>query len=358
MLSRTSLAFLDFSTITSLSFTAVCILRTLDWFLGRQHVWAGAGHRDRRGSAGGTRQGWGWAAAQQTSLASCHKQPPMGTRSCLCTWGPRMPPHPHPLAPKATYLQVLPLPASITAGLEKKRERRGECWACTRCSSAPNPHSAQGPPHLPPSPLHRWVCRDPAAGSCSEQGGAHGPLPGHGDTAAAHGAVRLHVEEVLDALGADRALALVLLGHGLLLGPGEMHLLRGRLRLFSWGLGAAGEGGGVFVVDELDLRQSRGVVGRGWQKLGTPSPPSPAGHGTRCLTSSSGFSSPSPTCSSGTLRRRRVLAGFLRRMEPRDSSVMLWICTGWGQRTAGQDGGTQRGRVWGCASPPARARSW
>lgn len=44
------------------------------------------------------------------------------------------------------------------------------------------------------------------------------------------------------------------------------------------------------------------------------------------LTSSSGFSSPSAACSSGTFRRRRVLAGFLRRMEPRDSSVMLWIC--------------------------------
>lgn len=34
MFSRTSLASWDFFTITSLSFTAVCILRTLDWFLG------------------------------------------------------------------------------------------------------------------------------------------------------------------------------------------------------------------------------------------------------------------------------------------------------------------------------------
>lgn len=33
MFSRTSLASWDFFTITSLSFTAVCILRTLDWFL-------------------------------------------------------------------------------------------------------------------------------------------------------------------------------------------------------------------------------------------------------------------------------------------------------------------------------------
>lgn len=43
------------------------------------------------------------------------------------------------------------------------------------------------------------------------------------------------------------------------------------------------------------------------------------------LTSSSGFSSLSPAVSSGTLRRSRVLAGFFLRMEPRDSSVMLWI---------------------------------
>lgn len=41
-------------------------------------------------------------------------------------------------------------------------------------------------------------------------------------------------------------------------------------------------------------------------------------------TSSSGFSL-SPTCSSGTLSLRQALVGFLRRMEPRDSSVMLWI---------------------------------
>lgn len=33
MFSRTSLALWDFFTITSLSFTAVCILLTLDWFL-------------------------------------------------------------------------------------------------------------------------------------------------------------------------------------------------------------------------------------------------------------------------------------------------------------------------------------
>lgn len=33
MFSRTSLAFCDFLTMTSLSLTAVCILRTLDWFL-------------------------------------------------------------------------------------------------------------------------------------------------------------------------------------------------------------------------------------------------------------------------------------------------------------------------------------
>lgn len=42
-------------------------------------------------------------------------------------------------------------------------------------------------------------------------------------------------------------------------------------------------------------------------------------------TSSSGFSSLSPAVSSGTLRRSRVLAGFFLRIEPRDSSVILWI---------------------------------
>lgn len=66
---------------------------------------------------------------------------------------------------------------------------------------------------------------------------------------AAWGAVRLHVEEVLDALRADRALALVLLSNGLLLGPGEMHLLWGCLHLITRGLRAAGEGGGVLVMD-------------------------------------------------------------------------------------------------------------
>lgn len=50
------------------------------------------------------------------------------------------------------------------------------------------------------------------------------------------------------------------------------------------------------------------------------------------LTSSSGFSSLSQAVSSGTLRRSRVLAGFFLRMEPRDSSVMLWI---WGATKVG-----------------------
>lgn len=73
------------------------------------------------------------------------------------------------------------------------------------------------------------------------------------------------------------------------------------------------------------------------------------------LTSSSGFSSLSPTCSSGTLRRKRVLVGFLRRMEPRDSSVMLWIwgAEGRGEATgkgAAPNGWCQAGaRLWLCA---------
>lgn len=50
------------------------------------------------------------------------------------------------------------------------------------------------------------------------------------------------------------------------------------------------------------------------------------------LASSSGFSSLSQAVSSGTLRRSRVLAGFFLRMEPRDSSVMLWI---WGVTQVG-----------------------
>lgn len=147
-----------------------------------------------------------------------------------------------------------------------------------------------------------------------------------GNWVAACGAVRLHVEEVLDALRADRALALVLLGDRFLLGPGEMHLLRCRLHLVTRGLGAAGEGGGVFVMDKLDLQRGEWDRGQGPGPAACLSPIL-----AQPLTSSSGFSSPSPTCSSGTLRRRRVLAGFLRRMEPRDSSVMLWICVGQGQ---------------------------
>lgn len=60
MFSRTSLASWDFFTITSLSFTAVCILLTLDWFLGRRHTWAQgrarqphAGPQGARGRQGG-----------------------------------------------------------------------------------------------------------------------------------------------------------------------------------------------------------------------------------------------------------------------------------------------------------------
>lgn len=72
MFSRTSLASCDFFTITSLSFTAVCILRTLDWFLGE---------RARMGTGMGTvgiqphtrAQGPWWG------LASC----PSGSRAGL-----------------------------------------------------------------------------------------------------------------------------------------------------------------------------------------------------------------------------------------------------------------------------------
>lgn len=51
MFSRTSLASWDFFTITSLSFTAVCILRTLDWFL-RVTVCVGTGMAAATGPKG------------------------------------------------------------------------------------------------------------------------------------------------------------------------------------------------------------------------------------------------------------------------------------------------------------------
>lgn len=74
MFSRTSLASWDFLTITSLSFTAVCILRTLDWFLGATaRVGTGTGtaalrcHTRPKGPRGGLascpRGVQGWAAA-------------------------------------------------------------------------------------------------------------------------------------------------------------------------------------------------------------------------------------------------------------------------------------------------------
>lgn len=237
---------------------------------------------------------------------------------------------------------------------ERERERGGE-----RCvHPEPPQRTLPGPPSLPsaalrgdPTPLPPSPSAGARSGpprllgpsseqgpsSCCWGGGAVAGDPGCGwDRVAACQAIRLHVEEVLDALGADRALALVLLSHRLLLGPGEMHLLGGRLRLVA-GRGAAGEGGGVFVVDELDLRRAEGDSGQ------EPGPDACPGRIlAEPLTSSSGFSSPSPTCSSGTFRRRRVLAGFLRRMEPRDSSVMLWICVGqsqpreWGRRGLGR----------------------
>lgn len=65
MFSRTSLASWDFFTITSLSFTAVCILRTLDWFL-----WVTA------------RVGTGWA-----QLASSPTPGPRGNRA---QWPPAL----------------------------------------------------------------------------------------------------------------------------------------------------------------------------------------------------------------------------------------------------------------------------
>lgn len=74
-------------------------------------------------------------------------------------------------------------------------------------------------------------------------------------------------------------------------------------------------------------------------------PPPLPGH----LTSSSGFSSLSPTCSSG--RRRWVLGGFLRRMEPRDSSVMLWIC---GRERGSSRAGEDAGHPSACSFFPAQ----
>lgn len=213
---------------------------------------------------------------------------------------------PHPSPTQVCAGTPLRLPPSPSPGASSGHPG---CWT---------PFSEQGP---------NWRCQGPACTQLARAGRDGWGCGAWVGTGWQHvGAVRLHVEEVLDALRADRALALVLLGDRFLLGPGEMHLLRCRLHLVTRGLGAAGEGGGVFVMDELDLQRGEGDRGQG------PGPAACLGPVlAQPLTSSSGFSSPSPTCSSGTLRRRRVLAGFLRRMEPRDSSVMLWICVGQGQ---------------------------
>lgn len=269
-------------------------------------------------------------------------------------------------------------PGGEAGGREKERERRGERQVCTlspRSARCPGTLSLigaglHGDPTPPPTqPLCRGKLRPPGLPyppppQSKERASAARALPAPAwpgwagmagavgrrwDRVTACGAVRLHVEEVLDALRADRALALVLLGDRLLLGPGEMHLLGGRLHLVAGGLGTAGEGGGVFVVDELDLQRGEGNGGQGPGPAACPSPV-PA----QRLTSSSGFSSPSPTCSSGTLRRRRVLAGFLRRMEPRDSSVMLWICAGQGQ--PGEQGRRGLGRADPSLQPRLRHR--
>jgi len=75
MFSRTSLASWDFFTITSLSFTAVCILRTLDWFLevtaqvgtgtGTAGFWPHAGAKGPQGRPASCLRGVrGWAAAR------------------------------------------------------------------------------------------------------------------------------------------------------------------------------------------------------------------------------------------------------------------------------------------------------
>ena len=73
--------------------------------------------------------------------------------------------------------------------------------------------------------------------------------------------VRLHAEEVLDALRGDRTGALVLLCHRFVLGPGKMHFLWVclplPLRLLPWRWGAARAAGSTLVMDQLHLRDAR-----------------------------------------------------------------------------------------------------
>lgn len=197
---------------------------------------------------------------------------------------PIMLPHKHNPSPGTQPnpdLQVFPLPARSMMGSEREREGGREREMCEHQACTPTPCSTPslGTPPLAGTVLHRDpspLAPSPSARAHSEhpgclttpqgkdQAAAAGALPapawlgqagiaritGHAwDKVAAWRAVRLHAEEVLDALRADRALALVLLSNRLLLGPGEMHLLRGCLHLITRGLRAAGEGGGILVVD-------------------------------------------------------------------------------------------------------------
>lgn len=124
MLSRTSLAFWDFFTITSLSFTAVCILRTFDWFLGRQHTWVGAGRRDAHGTTGSKGQGWSRAVAQQTSPASMPQATTNGCKELPLPMGPTSATPPPPRS-QSNILTGSPTPCQDHNGVGKKeREKR------------------------------------------------------------------------------------------------------------------------------------------------------------------------------------------------------------------------------------------
>lgn len=121
MFSRTSLASWDFFTITSLSFTAVCILLTLDWFLGRRHTWAQgwarqphAGPQGAGGPAGGGRTRLRHELQAQQALpgtATGGAKPAPVSASCGAVLGvPALPARAHGAALVHRAHEQLPVP--------------------------------------------------------------------------------------------------------------------------------------------------------------------------------------------------------------------------------------------------------
>lgn len=183
------------------------------------------------------------------------------------------------------HLQILPLPSGNTREATRGRTREGSAEEGGTEDLPPAPgHAgpalpATRPPlfhclhlgvptlgHQPNPQVVRWgnpdkVWAQSPAGTSAARSlchGEQGPCRPTPPDPPASRPLRLHAEEVLDALGGDRTGALILLCHRLVLGPGEMHLLGISLalplRLLPRGRRAAGAAGSALVVDQLHLR--------------------------------------------------------------------------------------------------------